>query len=144
MPPSPAVADTVNAAAAEQASLAADFQAAMAGAGLDMSQVQSQLPDLLAGVHLALQGQIARRVILRVKGRLPAMVTLDETDKLRTLLGRVWMVQLAQWDVHPENWKPWQLLLGLTGITAYMQIGAMLGELAAQDAGAATPVANAP
>ena len=119
------------AAAAAAAGLAGDFQAALADEGLDLGDLKANLPKMLAGAHLYVQGQACRYGVSLLKGgRWPSMVTLDESSKLRELLGKLWVVQLAKWDIRPETWDPWTLLLALSAVTASAQVSAMLTELA--------------
>jgi hypothetical protein len=135
-PTAAANAAAADAAAADaDAGLAGEFRDALDGEGVDLSDLKTNLPGMLAGVHLYVQGQACRFAVSVLKGgRWPSMVTLDESSKLRELLGKLWVVQLAKWDIRPENWTPLTLLLALSAVTASAQVSTMLAELSGDSA----------
>lgn len=129
-PPSQA-ADAVNATAAaaadEAAKLDAEAKAALANAGVDLSELQAKAPEFLGKVHVWLQGHALRIPIRIVKGKWPPFADLgDDGAELRNLIGKLWATKLAALDLDVSRITPGWWLLILSGMTAFAQAAAML------------------
>jgi hypothetical protein len=132
----------LNASVTEEAEASAEIEAeakaALAGAGLDVSEVVEKAPAMLAGLHLWLQGHVARLGVRVVKGRWPKdVVTLPDDDPMRPLIGKLWVQQLKSMNLDLENVSPGWWLVILSGVTAMAQIGGMLAAMDEEDKQAA-------
>jgi hypothetical protein len=123
--------DPVAAANQAAADFSGELKEALSGAGTSISDVVADLPDMLAGAHLWLQGQGCRVVVRYWKKRWPSMVTLDESDKIRKLMGKMWTEQLKRWEIAPESMSPLEIIAICTVVTSLQQIGAMTDEVQA-------------
>jgi hypothetical protein len=147
VPPQSSAADAVNAAAAVPDDLENQAKAALAEAGLDLSEITAHAPRLLSGAHLWLQAQACRFGVRLVKGHLgtdkkwPAVVTLPPGDALRDLIGQLWVKKLESMNLDLSKLGfGWWLLL-LSAAAGAGQVGAMLAEM--QEAEAKEAAASA-
>jgi hypothetical protein len=144
-PSPPAAADAVNsvaAAANEEDQLEAQARAALESAGIDLSEVTEKVPEWLSGAHLWMQGQLCRCGVRAVKGKWPKLVTLDKTDDLRLLIGKIWQKKLAAMNLDLEKLGPGWWLLLLSGACAFAQVGGMLAELESREEAEREAAAN--
>jgi hypothetical protein len=128
--PTPAAAAVNAAAATADDELERQAQAALVEAGVDLGEIREKAPELLAGAHLWLQGQLCRTGIRVVHGKWPKMVTLDKGDELRGLIGKLWLKKLQSMELDLEKLGPGWWLLLLSAATGIAQVGGMLESMA--------------
>lgn len=123
---SPSAADAVNAAAAaEGEDLDAAAKAALEGAGVDLAEIQTKLPEWLGKVHLFAQAHVLRVPVRVAKGTWPPYVKVEQPE-LRNLIGKLWQQKLASMNVDLAKLTPGWWLLILSGVVALSQTAAML------------------
>jgi hypothetical protein len=125
-------------AAEEAANLENEAKSTLAKAGFDLGEVEAKAPELLAGAHLWMQGQLCRLGVRVVKGRWPTgVVTLSDGDPMRKMLGKLWLAKLREWDLDLSKVGPGWWLVILSAVTGLAQVGGMIAAMEEEDKAAA-------